>query len=81
MQKVKEWLNYLLEVTLAVTWTYIKYCCTKTGENLLSVPTMASMEAEDHFDKEKCIVSKDGKNFVIGKLVKLLYCSAELCNG
>ena len=41
----------------------------KLAKNLLSVPIMASMEAEVHFDKEKCIVSKDGKNFVIGKLV------------
>lgn len=35
---------------------------------------MVSMEAEVHFDKEKCIVSKDGKSFVIGKLVSgMLY--------
>ncbi len=35
---------------------------------------MASMEAEVHFDKEKCIVSKNGKNFVIGQLVNgMLY--------
>ncbi len=46
----------------------------KLAKNLLSVPTMASMEAEVHFDKEKCIVSKDGKNFVIGQLVNgMLY--------
>ena len=46
----------------------------KLAKNLLSVPAMASMEAVVHFDKEKCVVSKDGKNFVIGSLVNgMLY--------
>ena len=35
---------------------------------------MVSMEAEVHFEKVKCIATKDGKNFVIGKLVNgMLY--------
>ena len=46
----------------------------KLAKNLLSVPVMASKEAVVHFDKEKYVVSKDGKNFVIGSLVNgMLY--------
>ena len=40
----------------------------KLAKNLLSVPAMALMEAEIRFDKDKCLVHKDGKEFVIGCL-------------
>ena len=42
----------------------------KLTKNLLSVPVMASMGAEVYFDKDKCLVRKDGKEFVIGSLVR-----------
>ena len=46
----------------------------KLAKNLLSVPAMTLMGAQVSFDKEKCIVSKDGKEFEIGKLAKgMLY--------
>ena len=38
------------------------------AKNLLSVPAIALMRAKVYFDKEKCIVMKDGKEFVIGQL-------------
>ena len=41
----------------------------KLAKNLLSVPAMASMGAEVQFDDKKCIISKEGKDYVIGKLV------------
>ena len=41
----------------------------KLTKNLLSVPAMALMEAEIRFDKDKCLVLKDGKEFVIGCLL------------
>jgi hypothetical protein len=41
----------------------------KLAKNLLSVPAMASMGAEVQFDDKKCIISKEGKYYVIGKLV------------
>ncbi|CAB4020330.1 Retrovirus-related Pol poly from transposon TNT 1-94 [Paramuricea clavata] len=39
------------------------------AKNLLSVPAMASMGAKVSFDDEKCVVSKEEKEYVIGKLV------------
>eukprot|EP00794_Sanderia_malayensis_P000747 gene747-25_t len=46
----------------------------KLTKNLLSVPAMASMGAEVRFDSERCIVLKDGKEFIIGTLYdKKLY--------
>ena len=39
------------------------------AKNLLSVPAMASMGAKVSFDDEKCVVSKEGEEYVIGKLV------------
>jgi hypothetical protein len=41
----------------------------KLAKNLLSVPAMASMGAEVQFDDKKCIISKERKDYVIGKLV------------
>ena len=41
----------------------------KLAKNLLSVPAMISMCAEVKFRNEECIVSKEGKDYVIGKLV------------
>ena len=41
----------------------------KLAKNLLSVPAMISMGAEVKFKNEECIVSKEGKDYVIGKLV------------
>ena len=41
----------------------------KLTKNLLSVPAMALMGAEICFDKDKCLVLKDGKEFVIGCLL------------
>ena len=41
----------------------------KLAKNLLSVPAMVSMGAEVKFNNEECIVSKEGKDDVIGKLV------------
>ena len=41
----------------------------KLTKNLLSVPAMALMGAEIRFDKDKCLVHKDGKEFVIGCLL------------
>ena len=41
----------------------------KLTKNLLSVPAMASMGAEVRFDKEKCVVVKNGQEFVIGTLI------------
>ncbi|CAB4032081.1 Retrovirus-related Pol poly from transposon TNT 1-94, partial [Paramuricea clavata] len=39
------------------------------AKNLLSVPAMASMGAKVSFDDEKCVVYKEDKEYVIGKLV------------
>ena len=39
------------------------------AKNLLSVPAMASMGAKVSFDDEKCVVYKEEKEYVIGKLV------------
>ena len=41
----------------------------KLAKNLLSVPAMISMGAEVKFKNEECIVSKEDKDYVIGKLV------------
>lgn len=41
----------------------------KLTKNLLSVPAMALMRAEIRFDKDKCLVLKDSKEFVIGCLL------------
>ena len=41
----------------------------KLAKNLLSVPAMASMGAQVSFDDEKCTVSKDGKEYVIGNIL------------
>ena len=41
----------------------------KLTKNLLSVPAMALMGAEIRFDKDKCLVLKDGNEFVIGCLL------------
>ena len=41
----------------------------KLTKNLLSVPVMALMGAEIRFDKDKCLILKDGKEFVIGCLL------------
>lgn len=41
----------------------------KLTKNLLSVPAMALVGAEIRFDKDKCLVLKDGKEFVIGCLL------------
>ena len=41
----------------------------KLTKNLLSVPAMALMGAEIRFDKHRCLVLKDGKEFVIGGLL------------
>ena len=41
----------------------------KLAKNLLSVPAMILMGAEVKFKNEECIVSKEGKDYVIGKLV------------
>ena len=41
----------------------------KLTKNLLSVPAMALMRAEIRFDKDKCLVLKDGKELVIGCLL------------
>ena len=41
----------------------------KVTKNLLSVPVMALMGAEIRFDKDKCLVLKDDKEFVIGCLL------------
>ncbi|XP_031550497.1 uncharacterized protein LOC116287933, partial [Actinia tenebrosa] len=38
-------------------------------KKLLSVPAMAMMGAEIHFDQDTCIVLKDGEEFVIGNLI------------
>ena len=40
----------------------------KLTKNLLSVPAMALMGAEIRFDRDKCLVLKNGKEFVIGCL-------------
>eukprot|EP00794_Sanderia_malayensis_P011662 gene11662-12866_t len=46
----------------------------KLTKNLLSVPAMASMGAEVRFDSGRCIVLKNGKEFIIGTLYdKKLY--------
>ena len=37
----------------------------KLAKNLLSVPAMISMGAEVKFKNEECIVSKEGKDYVI----------------
>ena len=42
----------------------------KLTKNLLSVPAMALMEAEIRFDKDKCLVLKDGKELIIGCLLR-----------
>jgi hypothetical protein len=41
----------------------------KLAKNLLSVPAMITMGAEVKFKSEECIVSKEGKDYAIGKLV------------
>lgn len=41
----------------------------KLTRNLLSVPAMVLMGAEIRFDKDKCLVLKDGKEFVINCLL------------
>ena len=41
----------------------------KLTKNLLSVPAMALMGAEIRFDKDKCLILKDSKEFVIGHLL------------
>ena len=41
----------------------------KLTKNLLSVLAMALMGAEIHFDKDKCLILKDSKEFVIGHLL------------
>ena len=41
----------------------------KLSKNLLSVPAMALTGAEVRFDKTKCVVIKDGKEFIIGHIV------------
>ncbi len=41
----------------------------KLAKNLLSVPAMISMGEEVKFKNEECVVSKEGKDYVIGKLV------------
>ena len=41
----------------------------KLTKNLLSVPAMALMGAEIRFDKDKCLVLKDGKELIIGCLL------------
>ena len=41
----------------------------KLAKNLLSVPAMISMGAEVKFKNEECVVSKEWKDYVIGKLV------------
>ena len=38
-------------------------------KNLLSVPAMAVMGAEVRFDGDKCVVLKDGLEFVIGSMI------------
>ena len=42
---------------------------SKLSKNLLSVPAMALTGAEVRFDKTKCVVIKDGKEFIIGHIV------------
>ena len=41
----------------------------KLTKNLLSVPAMALMRAEIRFDKDKCLILKNSKEFVIGHLL------------
>ena len=41
----------------------------KLTKNLLSVPAMAQMGAEVRFDKEKCILMKDNKQYNIGHVL------------
>ena len=41
----------------------------KVTKNLLSVPAMALMGAEIQFDKDKCLVRKNGQEFVIGSVL------------
>ena len=41
----------------------------KLTKNLLSVPAMALMGAEINFDKDKCLVRKNGQESVIGSLL------------
>ena len=41
----------------------------KLTKNLLSVPAMALMGAEIRFDKDKCLILKNSKEFVIGHLL------------
>ena len=41
----------------------------KLTKNLLSVPAMAQMGAEVCFDKEKCVVIKDGKKITVGNVL------------
>ena len=43
----------------------------KLTKNVLSVPAMALMEAEIQFDKDKCLVRKNGQEFVIGSLLRM----------
>ena len=43
---------------------------SKLTKNLLSVPAMALMGAEIRFDKDKCSVLKDGKELIIGCLLR-----------
>ena len=45
----------------------------KLTENLLSVPAMALMGAEIRFDKDKCLILKNSKEFVIGHLLSDMY--------
>ena len=57
-------------MTLSLTSGHKELFVPKLTKNLLSVPTMASMGAEIYFDKDKCFVRKDGREFVIGSLVR-----------
>eukprot|EP00795_Rhopilema_esculentum_P006029 gene6029-11402_t len=41
----------------------------KLTKNLLSVPAMAQMGAEVCFDKEKCVVYKNGKKITVGHVL------------
>ena len=44
-------------------------CVPKLAKNLLSVTAMIAMGTEVKFKSEQCIVSKEGKDYAIGKLV------------
>ena len=41
----------------------------KLRKNLLSVPAMAQMGAETRFEKEKCIVVKNDKEYSVGNVL------------